>query len=212
MKKIIESNKKAFLVKVPKYLGDQIKSLKDNSIVGTLSVEDDLQIKLINSIFPNEYILNIKPEKEKYAAFFTEDNVIVNECSEFMNITPVMNSEFFAFKKNFNAQKQAQRQIKELDHFAELKKGEKYAKLKEMEAFAKKKKQHLQNKKRDRLDKADVFDLIFKAFEMQTNWTVKDLSNACSQPLAYIQELINEVAVLDKSDHRNTYVLKDQYK
>ncbi|ORD92990.1 T2FB [Enterospora canceri] len=99
-----------------------------------------------------------------------------------------------------------------INHFEQLKRGEKYTGLKEMEAHARKKKRQLQEKKRERLDKSDAIDVLFKAFEKHGAWTVKDLADFTGQPVAYIQEIIGEIAVLDKKDYKNTYILKKQFK
>lgn len=212
MKKITETKRKIFLVKVPKYLGEQIRNMKNNASVGTISFSNNISVDFVNKIVPNNYNVSLKNETEKYAVDLFSENIIANECTHFLNITPVMDAKYFEFKKKYNAQKPAERSTRALEHFAEMKKGEKYANLKEMEAFAKKKKAQLQIKKRERLDKPDVIDILFKAFEKHTNWTVKDLSDFSGQPIAYIQEIIGEIAVLDKTDYRNTYVLKEQFK
>ncbi|KAI5173208.1 transcription initiation factor TFIIF subunit beta [Pancytospora epiphaga] len=70
----------------------------------------------------------------------------------------------------------------------------------------------LQEKKRERLDSQDVYDMIFNAYEKRPLWTVKDLADFTGQPTAYIQELIADICVLNKKDHRHAYELKPEYK
>ena len=214
MKKLTPINKKMFLVKMPRYLGDQIKSYKNNSVIGFIkSTDDKYEITFEKQIKPRNYVVSYKNEQNKVVANLENDeNCLVNQLDHFLNISPVMDSHYFAFKKELKNNREIVHKTQTLNHFEELRRGEKYANLKEMEAFAKKKKEQLIGKKRERLDKGDVIDILFKAFEKYSNWTVKDLSDFSGQPVAYIQEIINDIAVLDKKDHRNTYILKEEFK
>ena len=66
-------------------------------------------------------------------------------------------------------------------------------------------------KRRERLDKPDAINLIFKAFEKNESWSIKDLSDYTGQPMAFVQEIVSEVCELNKEDHRSLYYLKNEY-
>lgn len=140
---------------------------------------------------------------------FSIQGVINKECF----IRPVINEKYLEYKKAMQSlAEQNESTVKMIDYFAEVRKGEKYGSLKEMDILARKRKKQLQDKKRERLDKQDVIDIIFNAFEKHEFWTVRDLADFSGQPVAYIQELVSEICVLNKKDHRNTYELKPEYK
>lgn len=217
MKTLIPDQQEVFLVKVPKYLGKQMRTVGNNKTIGEFLFDGQIaQIKFPTTIYPNKYEIIVKDDDNKYIANVGIDNN--NECSIYkissmLHVVPVMDAAYFEFKKKQKEQiHDNKHEIQFLNHFDELRKGEKYANLKEMEMYIKKKKQQTQEKKRERLEKPDVLNLIFKAFEKHDSWTVKDLADFSGQPIAYIQEIINEIAILDKKDNRNTYVLKDQFK
>lgn len=217
MKTLIPNHQEVFLVKVPKYLGKQIRSLGNNKTIGEFLFDGQTaQIKFPTSIYPNEYKIIVKDDDSKYIANINGDDgneCFVHKISTMFHVVPVMNAAYFEFKKKQKNQVHDNRhEIQFLNHFDELRKGEKYANLKEMDMYIRKKKQQTQEKKRERLEKSDVLNLMFKAFEKHDSWTVKDLADFSGQPIAYIQEIINEIATLDKKDNRNTYVLKDQFK
>ncbi|XP_077301486.1 general transcription factor IIF subunit 2-like [Arctopsyche grandis] len=106
-------------------------------------------------------------------------------------VQPVVNAEYLKFKRSLKETENEK--VKVLDYFAEVKRNGKYSSLREMEVLAKKRKQMLQEKKRERLEREDVLEILFNAFEKHDLWTVRDLADFSGQPVAYIQELVNEV-------------------
>lgn len=218
MKNLELKGKNVFLLKMPKYLSEQIKKNKENQDIGEIELDEEngtCQIKLNKNFSPLEYTVTMKKDLNKYAVDVNgeEDTQVVMPITEHLLMKPVMNKEYFEFKRAMTeVNEKNKHNTIVLNHFEEIKKGEKYSGLKEMEAYARKKKEMLQDKKRERLDKQDAIDILFKAFEKHENWTVKDLADFSGQPLAYIQEIIGEIAVLNKNDHRNTYRLKDQFR
>lgn len=222
-----------WLTKVPKYLGEQILKLRKGSVVGTLNVERSslaevpaLKIKLSNALLgtgiPTEHIIEIKDkEKPMYLVSHSKDGAVLNEGAMEVEgiinkecfIRPVINSEYLQYKRRMKSTEQStEERVKVIDYFAEVKRNAKYSTLKEMEMLARKRKQMLQDKKRERLEKADVMEIVFNAFEKHERWTVRDLADFSGQPVAYIQEIVNEICVLNKKDHKNTYELKPEYK
>lgn len=140
---------------------------------------------------------------------FEVEGLINKECF----VRPVINAEYLQFKrKQKNQQESTEEKVKVIDYFSEVKRSAKYSALKEMDLLARKRKLMLQGKKRERLEKSDVMEIVFNAFEKHSFWTVKDLADFSGQPIAYIQEIVNEICVMNKKDHKNTYELKPEYK
>ena len=129
--------------------------------------------------------------------------------SEFV-ITPIINKNYMQFKKQQSNKILHNTEV--IDCMNEGLRIEKIGNLREMEYLARKRKQMLISKKRERLDKKDVLDIVFNAFEKYNSWTVKDLADFTGQPLAFIQEIVNEICDVDKKEHKNSYTLKDEYK
>lgn len=221
-----KKNLSIWLAKVPKYLGEQILKLNKGSSIGILQIDrisdsTTLQIKLsdiiCNTGIPKEHTIEVRDkEKPMYLSSHSikgnkEEMSIEGMINKECFIRPRMNKEYLNFKKMSNKE-ETEEKVKILDHFEELKRTAKYGTLKEMEILAKKRKQMLQDKKRERLERNDVMEIVFNAFEKHERWTVRDLADFSGQPVAYIQELVNEICVLNKKDHKNTYELKPEYK
>lgn len=211
-----------WLAKMPKYLGERIMSLNSGATIGSLQINQTpqgstctLQISdsILNSGIPKEHTIEIKDRNTSMYLISSDqkkmniEGVVNKEC--FVN--PVVNSEFLRFKRSLKA-KEDEEKVKMIDYFAEVKRNAKYSSLREMEILAKKRKQMLQEKKRERLEREDVLEIMFNAFEKHDLWTVRDLADFSGQPVAYIQELVNEVCNLNKKDHKNTYELKAEFK
>lgn len=202
---ILDSNKK---LNIGKLLVD--KNEKDNSIDIKINLSKD--IKAFN--IPIDHVVEIKNKEKKLYLIknagdkYSIEGMANKECL----IKPVINAMYLEYKKNKIKNNDTKKTIKIFDYFSEVKKGERYGLLKEVDILAKKRKIMLQEKKRERLDRKYVLDMIFNAFEQHEFWTVKDLADFTGQPVAYIQELITEICVLNKADHKNSYELKPEYK
>jgi transcription initiation factor TFIIF subunit beta len=67
--------------------------------------------------------------------------------------------------------------------------------------------------KNARIPKDQLLDLIFTAFREFQFWSMKALRQRTQQPDAYLRQVLEEVAVLNKSGKfANTYSLTDAYK
>ncbi|KAM0681316.1 General transcription factor IIF subunit 2 [Glugoides intestinalis] len=214
------------LVKFPKYIGEQIMNLKKGTVVASLKVDNSkgaeapkMHIKLANSVIesgvPSEHTVELKNKDGSICLVRSgekklEVEGVVNK--EFF-IRPVINSEYLKFKRELkNKELQDEEKVKVLNYFTEVKRNAKYSTIREMDMLAKKRKQMLQDKKRERLGKDYVLEIVFNAFEKHELWTVKDLADFSGQPVGYIQEIVNEICILNKMDHKNTYELKPEYK
>lgn len=223
----LHSDKKkvtVWLAKVPRYLGERIMSLNGGSLIGSLQIDQTpqgtrcnikLENNIVNSGIPKEHNIEIKDRNTNMylvsndSKKMTVEGVVNKECF----INPVVNAEYLKFKRSLkNSSDNTEEKVKVIDFFAEVKRNAKYSSLREMDVLAKKRKQMLQDKKRERLDREDVLEILFNAFEKHDLWTVRDLADFSGQPVAYIQELVNEVCTLNKKDHKNTYELKPEFK
>ena len=223
----LNSDKKkitVWLAKVPKYLGDRILALNGGSLIGSLQVIQTAQgssccVKFSDTILsggiPKEHNIEIKDRNTNMYLVSDDgkrmaiEGVINKECF----INPVMNADYLRFKRAQKTQNNnVEEKVKVIDYFAEVKRNAKYSSLREMEILARRRKQMLQEKKRERLDREDVLEILFNAFEKHEFWTIRDLADFSGQPVAYIQELVNEICNLNKKDHKNTYELKPEFK
>lgn len=220
-----KKNTTIWLAKVPKYLGEQILKIKKDSKVGTLfingnpntgdtSVEITLAGHIIKSGIPTDHVIDVKNKSQ--GMYLVSNSLEQMEVQGVLNreclIRPVMSAQYFDYKRKVNAMKNGtESEVKVIDT-KDYKKTSKYVSIKEMDMLARKRKEMLQNKKRERLEKDDVIEMMFNAFEKHSLWTVKDLADFSGQPVAFIQEIVSEICVLNKKDHRNTYELKPEYK
>lgn len=218
-------NVTVWIAKMPKYITNAILEYNKQLNIGKIIIDKDeetnkssIRIVLSNEIknmnIPIDHVVEVKDKNMKlYLIKNNEEKLaiegIVNkECL----IKPVINMKYLEYKKNKTENQKSKKSVKFFNYFTELKKGERYGSLKEVDFLARKRKMMLQDKKRERLDAKDVLDMIFNAFEQHEFWTVKDLADFTGQPVAYIQELIGGICVLNKTDHKNSYELKPEYK
>ncbi|GAA0145535.1 hypothetical protein Leryth_005305 [Lithospermum erythrorhizon] len=67
--------------------------------------------------------------------------------------------------------------------------------------------------KRTRRDRGELEDIMFKLFERQPNWTLKQLVQETDQPAQFLKEILNELCVYNKrGTNQGTYELKPEYK
>lgn len=212
-----KSDVTVWLAKFPPYLAQKILELPNDTNIGALTINKsntkrDFSLILstdfanagipvdytvqLTDISKNMYVLKMNKANDKSVKI---DGSIKKECK----VCPVINEKYFAFKRS---QKKSKVLFKTQDDVqnADM--------VKELEALAKKRKRMLQEKKRERMDKNEVMDILFRAFETNESWTVKELADFSGQPVAYINEIMPEVGVLNKKDQRNVWELKDEYK
>ncbi|CAA7042623.1 unnamed protein product [Microthlaspi erraticum] len=67
--------------------------------------------------------------------------------------------------------------------------------------------------KRFRRDRGEIEAIMFKLFEDQSNWTLKQLVQKTDQPAQFLKEIMNELCVYNKrGSNQGTYELKPEYK
>lgn len=125
-------------------------------------------------------------------------------------ISPEFNEKYFEFKKKQGVGQEKRSSVKIIDYATKIR-PEKYTTISEMDALSRRRKKMLQQNKRERLERSEVMDIVFRAFEIQDQWTVKDLGDYSGQPNAYILEILQEIGELDKGDFRGSWSLKEEY-
>lgn len=67
--------------------------------------------------------------------------------------------------------------------------------------------------KKTRLEKEQVQDLLFAAFEKHQYYNVKDLVRITNQPITFLKEVLKEICNYNmKAPHRNMWELKEEYR
>ncbi|TBU13014.1 subunit beta of transcription initiation factor IIF [Hamiltosporidium tvaerminnensis] len=214
-----------WLVKVPNFLAERLHELEGDIDIGELeitsatenepaSVNIKFSEKVCGSGFPTSFHLDrSEVDKQMYMLKSEKDTSgiegkVTTECF----VRPVINEEYILYRKPRNEITSGPKRMTQvIDFNKDGRIGERIGSISELETMARKRKKMLMDKKRERLDKSHVMDMLFNAFEKHKFWTVKDLADFTGQPVAYIQELISEIGMLNKKDHKNTYELKPEY-
>lgn len=213
-----------WLVKFPPMLVKLLDDIEGDAEIGTLEiikpdlkVKDaaELQIKL--NICNVDFVVQWNEMKQiMYVLKGSTDENVDSEpklegrvCKEVF-ISPKINEKYFKFK-NEQLSKVKKSSVKIIDYATKIR-PEVYTTISEMDALSRKRKKILQQNKRERLERSEVMDIIFRAFEMQEQWTVKDLADYSGQPNAYILEILQEIGELDKGDFRGSWSLKEEYR
>ncbi|KAM0679334.1 General transcription factor IIF subunit 2 [Binucleata daphniae] len=200
-----------WLVKFPSYLSERIIELQTDTNIGTIEFKNgEASLLLGTSLIslPNQYkIKSLDIAKNMYV--LKSDNkscIIEGRVNKECNIVPIINKEYIEFKKATlqSVQKRALI-VNRSDINSENVRND-------VDALHKKRKKLLMEKKRERLDKEEVMDIIFRAYETKDAWITKELADFCGQPIAYIQEILPEICTLNKKDQKNTWNLKEEYK
>lgn len=67
--------------------------------------------------------------------------------------------------------------------------------------------------KRTRRDRGELEHIMFKLFERQPNWALKQLVQETDQPAQFLKEILNELCTYNKrGTNQGTYELKPEYK
>lgn len=207
------------LVKVPRVLSEYLEHHGTGTEIGILEEKDGegiLSVSLgIGPVdFPRAFRIVPMDKKTNMYTFTRKGShgVIDAAVSEEVYVTPEITPEYIRYKKEKEkAENRLRREVKPVDSLREGIRIERHG-ASEYDIMARRRKKMLLDKKRERLAKTEVMDIIFKAFEEYPQWTVKDLADRSGQPQAYVQEILSEIAVINKKTHRNMYELKPDYK
>ena len=208
-----KSSISVWLVKLPSFLADKILELPGERCIGELIIthlkKDEpptIQFQISSDLtsqgqgLPSEYRLNFTEKEEKLYVFKEESDGFRVEgyINKEIFINPVLNEGYFTFVKSRAKVNKTHSTTKVLNYLREGRQSEKFGSVSELEYLARKRKKILQSKKRERLDKNEVIDILFRAFEKHSAWTVRDLADFSGQPVAFIQEILPEICVLNK--------------
>eukprot|EP00252_Welwitschia_mirabilis_P020598 TRINITY_DN5080_c0_g2_i1.p1 TRINITY_DN5080_c0_g2~~TRINITY_DN5080_c0_g2_i1.p1 ORF type:complete len:295 (+),score=76.29 TRINITY_DN5080_c0_g2_i1:197-1081(+) len=70
-----------------------------------------------------------------------------------------------------------------------------------------------QEMKRTRMDRRELENILFKLFEEQSNWTLKQLVTKTDQPEQFLKEILSDLGIYNKrGSNHGTYELKPEYK
>lgn len=217
-------DKKISIGKLPAFLGDRLIGLEQRKTVGEMIIDDSNLDNIIFRVstafadvedFPLDFNVKkiIKGNNMYVINSDVNETFVEGEVDSEYYVTPKMTPTYLRFKKRQSqCKKHDVRNAEVIDYVSEGRRSEKIGSLRELEFLAKKRKKMLLEKKRERLGKNEVLDIVFNAFEKYNSWTVKDLADFTGQPTAFIQEIVDEICVVNKKDHKNTYELKTEYK
>ncbi|KAH9385676.1 transcription initiation factor TFIIF subunit beta [Nematocida major] len=206
------------LVKVPRILEEYLEEYSEPVEIGCIEERGSCNVLKISAqfgppSFPREWILEPLEEKDGVFTFVQKphgafiDGVVADE----VYVRPKISPEYLKYKKDRAALINVKKDVKPLDSLKEGIRMERYG-ASEYDIMARKRKKMLMEKKRERLSKTEVMDIMFRAFEEHRYWSAKDLADRSGQPIAYIQEILPDIAVLNKKTHKNMYELKPEYK
>lgn len=209
---------KITLVKVPKVLAECLEGHNSGTEIGYLDEKEEGGVLKVNigigpGHFPREW--KLQPLEEKTGMFtFSQkshgayiDGVVTDEVFIKPEITP----EYLKYKREREEAQKVKKEVRVVDSLREGIRMERYG-ASEYDLMARRRKKMLLERKRERLAKTEVMDILFRAFEEYPYWSLKDLADRSGQPQAYIQEILPEIAVMNKKTHRNMYELKPEYK
>lgn len=211
-------HQKITIVKMPKILAEWVERYDGNTEIGVLEASEDQMLLRIHSTigpenFPQEWLIESLGSKRGMFTFQSrgQEASIDGVVSEEVYIRPKMSPGYLKYKRDRAEAIASKKEVKSVDSLKEGIRMEKYG-ASEYDIMARRRKKMLLDKKRERLAKPEVMDIIFRAFEEYPYWSLKDLSDRSGQPQAYIQEILSEIAVLNKRMHKNMYELKPEYK
>ncbi|KAK3094580.1 hypothetical protein FSP39_003634 [Pinctada imbricata] len=232
-----------WLVKVPKYLSEKWKKAPASCEVGQMKItrskfpgkKPDVVFSLDESLAkagpgetacPREHRMVLTGLGNQNLVIFSETPVMVKSesstgvvsevASERLGIEgkviqradcrPEADNNYLKLKRlQLEARNKPQREVKQLDTVVHN--------YKPIPANFNTKDKSKEVAKRQRAEKEQVMDLLFKAFEKHQYYNVKDLVNITKQPITYLKEILKEICVYNmKAPHRNMWELKPEYR
>ncbi|KAI5180711.1 transcription initiation factor TFIIF subunit beta [Nematocida sp. AWRm80] len=209
---------KVTLIKVPRMLQEHLEEYKDPIEIGTLEEKNGKTVFRVSmsvgpNNFPREWTLESLEKKNGLFTFTQKQHSasVDGQVIEEMYLRPQITPEYLQYKRERQKIQTVKKEVKMVDSLREGIRIEKYG-ASEYDLMARRRKKLLLDRKRERLAKAEVMDILFRAFEEYPYWSLKDLSDRSGQPQAYIQEILSEIAIVNKKTQKNMYELKPEYK
>lgn len=198
-----------WLVKLPPFLCRELSDMDSDTDIGYINVVATKEGRVCSislSINGIDVQYTIRFNDTYQHAYVLNGDRIDGRITKEVFVTPVFDQHYLAYKRGIAHVRSSTRIVES------MRRAERYGRISELESMARKRKRELQMRKRERLERGEAMDMVFKAFEKHEAWTAKDLADFSGQPIAYIQEILNEIGVLNKKDYRCSYVLKPEYK
>lgn len=219
---------KVWLVKLPRFLLDKWQKTEGDKDLGFLRLKDrgrQDEIKLVlpdtaeNANIPKEYDLSVTNTVVKNTFVFQEEQrpskrsrtslkgTVAHECS----VRPIPSESYSQIMKQRSAKaSQPKREIRRLDDSSTSFGGNLLAPgttgFQSNNVFIESKKTDKRPElKATRLPRNEVMDMLFRCFESYDYWTLKGLREATGQPEAWLKEILETMAVLNK---KGPYALK----
>ncbi|RKP36064.1 transcription initiation factor IIF, beta subunit, partial [Dimargaris cristalligena] len=218
---------KIWLVKIPKFLAEKWTQASDTSVdLGKVRIYDQddaagqrLAILLSdtpqNADIPKEYTLKITNSRVTNAYVFSENNkthhtavtgTIHHECA----VTPVISDAYRHIMRTRNLE--AGKPVRSVQRLGDIYRKPILASSMQDHAAANRKKTTYIESKMTRMPKQDLMNMLFKAFEKYPYWSLKGLVEHTEQPVAFLKEVLNEVAILNrKGGYSANYQLKPEF-
>ncbi|KAI8823086.1 transcription initiation factor IIF, beta subunit-domain-containing protein [Fimicolochytrium jonesii] len=173
---------------------------------------------------PNSYTLSYTNLAPPTSYIFTVNKPadrpkeLIGRVNSEASIAPIVNDRYKQLmqaraKGMMDRKRPVQRLEKDGPAFTFLKPGMAGHGKKEGVSFAVSKKQSSQTDKKSRLEKTDLINLLFTAFEKYAHWNFKGLLERTHQPQAWLKEVLGEVAILNKrGPYVGLYELRPEFK
>ncbi|KAI8899324.1 transcription initiation factor IIF, beta subunit [Globomyces pollinis-pini] len=227
---------KVWLVKIPKFLADKWSSVQERGvelgkmrIYNNTSVDQKSGSKVTVYVptnpldpipVPKNYNLTLTNMQPKNEFIFTESSqgkalelagTVIHEAT----VGPVIDEDYRNIMKQRTQSSSADsstRVVKVLSGKEVKGQGFVATSSKAWDAGARFTKRRGTVDKKERIPKSDLLDIIFKAFEEKSHYTLRSISDKCQQPHAWLKEVLNEVCTLNKKGPYNgLYELKKEF-
>ncbi|KAJ2785989.1 hypothetical protein H4R18_000204 [Coemansia javaensis] len=235
-----ELGSKVWLVKVPTFLAEKWKQPREEGAhLGKMRIYDkpDKNGSTISIILgdsdeyrdiPKEYRMQVTNEKVRNMLIFSEERdptkivkptsvqankavpiamtgTVHHECT----VTPHYTTEYKRIvRKRFLDRHMNARRTQTL-HSTELNRSMLTADASVFDTAQKKPKI---DTRMARMERQDLINTLFACFEKHPYWSLKGLIEYTRQPVAYLKEVLGDIAVLNKSGgYNNTYALKPEF-
>ncbi|KAJ1725908.1 hypothetical protein LPJ61_005558 [Coemansia biformis] len=235
-----ELGSKVWLVKVPTFLAERWKQPRDDGVqLGKMRIYDkpddsgsNISIILNDSDeyqgIPREYRMQVTNEKVRNMHIFSEDRdptQVIKPTSTLANravpismtgtvrhectITPNYTDEYKRImRKRVLEQHMNSRRVQTLEP-NEIKRSMLGADATIFDTAPKKPKV---DTRMARMERQDLMNTLFACFKSHPYWSLKGLVEHTRQPLAYLKEVLGDIAKLNKSgSYTNTYSLKPEF-
>ncbi|KAJ1981549.1 hypothetical protein H4R34_002035 [Dimargaris verticillata] len=226
---------KVWLVKVPKFLAEKWENMEvdendyedeDGVQVGTIRIYDQADdqgnnISLLlegdsdSDDIPKEYNLKVGNGRVNNLYVFSEDDQHNTAMEGTIHhegaVTPVYNEAYRNIMRS--RMMEAGKPTRSVQFLGNAYKGAHLTpgSIKDSSSFLKRKGAHAEAKSA-RMPKQELLDLLFEYFEEYQYWSLKGLVERTNQPVAFLKEVLKDIAVLNKrGQYAGTYNLRPEF-